>query len=285
MEHRRLTGQQTHHDVGGHRGHERSSQCAGREVAAELFEDEDDAGEGRVEGRRQSGAGAGGDQDVPLAGAALEPAAHHLAQGAPHLHGGPFPPEREAAADAEGAAGEFDQQHPPPAHAAQAVENGLEMRDAAAGGLGSEAADEPERGSRAGAADHEHEQQAPGGRHGMGRAEQAIARAVGSLEREPEPGGDQAGEDPDQGGARDDLAPPVLAAVEVADLASDVARGDGGVCGRGHGGGPERVPRGCPLPRLDRRLVYRFSVSCRPGGGISSPAALEVPLSKVDAIR
>ena len=71
----------------------------------------------------------------------------------------------------------------------------------------------------------EHEQEPPGGRHPVRDLEEAVPPAVGGLEGEPEARGDQAGEDSDQRGPGDDLAPPLLPAVEIADLAPDVAAG------------------------------------------------------------
>ena len=117
-------------------------------------------------------------------------------------------------------------------------------------------------GSRAGAADREHEQQAPGARQGVRGPEQAVPRPVGGLEGETEGGGDEAGEHPHQRRPGDDPAPPLLAAVEVADLAPDVAGRDvaGGNVGVWSGGHVRRhgetiwqaAPLGDPASRSGR---------------------------------
>lgn len=85
-------------------------------------------------------------------------------------------------------------------------------------------ADEPKRGSRAHAAEDEDEQQAPGARHLVRGAKQGIAPPVGGFQDEAENRGDEPREHSYQRGPGRDPPPPLLAAIEVPDLSTDVAR-------------------------------------------------------------
>jgi CHAT domain-containing protein len=208
------------------RGDEGRGQGARGEVAAELLEHEDHPGERRVERRGEARPGAGGNQGVTLARRRAQEAAHHLADRPAHLDGRSLAPEGEAGAEPQDAARVLDEQHPPPSHAAQAVEDRLDMGNAAPRGLRRKPPDEAEGDPGGETAGADGEAEAQGRRQAVRQPEERIAAAVASLESEAERGGQETGQDTDQGRARRQPAAAFVAAGDVPDLALDVARGE-----------------------------------------------------------
>ena len=178
-------------DRGGRRA-ERGDGDAGVEAAHQFFEHEHGAGDRGVERGGEAGAGAGGEQDAGVGGVAAEEAADEMGDARAHLHRRSFAAEREAGADGQEATDEFHGEQQRVGGRSSCMEDGFDVRDAAAGGFGREAADEPggERGGGGGERDDEREAEET---VAVGPGDECVAPAVGVHEREAEHGTDESG--------------------------------------------------------------------------------------------
>ena len=159
---------------------------------------------GGVEGGREPGPGAGGKQDVGVLAGHSDHIADHLAEGAANLNRRPFASHHQAAAQGKKAGREFDRQHPPPADRAFFLKGAFDLLDAAAAGLRSEAADQPD-------GEENHHRSQDGGeqpwwhRQVDGIAEQPDVPGKDPIHAEVEGGSQQAGQPSDDGGQKIDL--------------------------------------------------------------------------------
>ena len=128
---------------GGGGSAERGDGDAGFETADQLFQDEDRAGDRRVECGGEACACAGGDEDAAIGPVAAECFSDEVGEAGAHLHAGTFAAEGEAGADREDAADEFYGDQPEGRGRELFVEHGFDVGDAAAGRARGEASDEP----------------------------------------------------------------------------------------------------------------------------------------------
>ena len=206
------------HDVRGHGGDERRREHGRREVPLHLLEHEDQAGERRVERGREPGAGAGGDERLPLPRGAAKPSAHGLAECAAHLDGGALAAQRQAAADPDDAADELDGEDARGPHGPEVVQHGLQVRDAAPGRLRRHGADQPDGDAGAGRAEQDRDRDSPA-RVAVRVLDEIGAQSVRRRQDAREGHGHQAGDEPEHDGAGK-LPPPLLVrAQEAAHLA------------------------------------------------------------------
>ncbi len=110
-----------------------------------LLHDEDHAGQGRIEGRRQARGRPGRDERVPrIHILPRHQVVDERTAVAAHLHTRPLAPEDHAAAERQQPADELDRQHPPPAGRTHAGQIALDLLNTAAPGIRRKPPHEPE---------------------------------------------------------------------------------------------------------------------------------------------
>ncbi len=126
-----------------HGGEQHAAEQAAVEVADDLLEHEGDGGDGGVEGGGEAGGGARGGGGAAEVFRRAEHAGEVGGEARGELHGRTFATEAGAAADGERAADELHPDDAPRDGAKVAPEGEFHLRDAAAGGVGTEAGEQP----------------------------------------------------------------------------------------------------------------------------------------------
>ncbi len=110
--------------------------------------------QGRVEGDCQARPGSGRDEGPRLGQNSFHRVAHEPSDGPAHLHGRAFASQRQPAADAEGAADEFDRQYPSRRWMKMIPQHRLDARNSAPGPLRGQSLGQITRESRPDRAKH-----------------------------------------------------------------------------------------------------------------------------------
>jgi hypothetical protein len=120
---------------GAGRGAERRDRHPQFEAAHQFLEHENGAGDRRVERSRKAGPGACSQQHAAIGPIAPEGSADEMAESAGHVHARPLAAERQSGADCERAADEFYWNDAKRRLRHLPLENGFDLRNAAAGRL------------------------------------------------------------------------------------------------------------------------------------------------------
>ena len=102
----------------------------------QFLQDEDGAGDRRVEGGAEARAGPGRDQHAAVRPASTKYPADEMGEARPHLDGGALAPKRQARANGQHSAGEFHRDQEKRRWRKLAAQNGFDVRDAASDACG-----------------------------------------------------------------------------------------------------------------------------------------------------
>ena len=178
---------------GARRGAERGDRDPQFEPPHQFLEHEDGAGDRRVERRGEAGPRPGGKQHAAIGPIASKNFADQMAQGPGHVHARPLAAERKPGADRERAADELHRNDTKRRLRHLPSEDGFDLRDAAAGRLGRDPANQRSRDSRSHRASRDDEPDALGPLR-MGKSEKRIAQLIRLFEQEHEAGDASAGD-------------------------------------------------------------------------------------------
>ena len=148
VEVRRVAEQQARHPDGGGGCAEGGDGDAALESLHQFLEDEDGAGDRRVEGGAEARAGSCRDQHPAVRPASAEYLSDKMSEARAHLDGRALAAEREAGADREQAAEELDRYQAKRDRRKLPAQNGFDMRDAASRRVGRVTANQPTRQAR-----------------------------------------------------------------------------------------------------------------------------------------
>jgi len=123
MEDGQLAGQRAGHYIRRHRSNKRRTDKGRGKMPLELFQDKNQAGQGRIKGSGQAATRPGSNQGLPFARVRPEPVGDCGPHSATHLDGGTFPAECQPAANADHSTQEFYRHNGLPPHGAEPIEN------------------------------------------------------------------------------------------------------------------------------------------------------------------
>ena len=190
IEVRRIAEEQARDPDGGGGCAEGGNGDPALESLHQFLEDENGAGDRRVEGCAQARAGSGRNQHPAVRPASAKYLSDKMSEACAHLDGRAFPAEREASADREQAAEELDRNQAKRDRRKLATQNGFDMRDAAPRRVGGVATNQPS-GNCGRACANRNDQEEAGGLLAMSPSDQRIAKLVGLPEGETEDRSDE----------------------------------------------------------------------------------------------